>query len=141
VSGIVEPLKALKTRLTAASPGAAVPPASVAWPGINFTPTAGVRWYRATLIPGIPTTPEISTTARNRHVGIFQIDVFDPIGLGDGPAIEEGERIVSCFKRGTVLTESGVNVVVQKASVMTPIEEDSWYHVPVRIQFRADIAN
>lgn len=141
MSGITEPLKALKTRLTAASPGAAVSASSVAWPNVNFDPTTGTRWYRATIIPGIPTAPELSTSSRNRHIGIFQIDIFDPVGNGDGLAIEEGERIVACFKRGTTLTESGVVVMIEKAYLSTPIEEEEWYHVPVMIQFRANVAN
>ena len=141
MSGITEPLKALKTRLTAASPGAAVSASSIAWPNVSFTPTAGVRWYRATMIPGIPTAPELMTTGANRHIGIFQIDIFEPVGNGDGPAIEEGERIAACFKRGTALTESGVVVTIEKAYLSTPIEEESWYHVPVQIRYRADVAN
>lgn len=141
MSGTLEIRAALIQRLTAVAPGAAVPAASTAWENKTFTPTTGTRYYRATFLPGEPTVPEIGEGSPNRQVGVFQIDVFDPPNQGDVKTATEAERIVACFKRGTVLTYSGVSVQITQVYRKQGTAEDSWYHVPVIVMWRADVAN
>lgn len=141
MSGTYEVQAALITQLTAASPGAAVSAASVQWENRPFTPTIGTRWYRATFMPAEPSAAAVSASGANRHRGVFQVDVFDPPDLGHNAGVVEAERIVACFKRGTSLTYSGVTVVVDKAYRLPAVQEPEWYHVPVRVFFRADVTN
>ena len=131
---------ALITRLTAASPGAAIPAASIHFANKSFTP-GSVRWYRATFLPGIPVAAAIGAAGQNRHVGIFQVDLFEPKNIGDGLARVEAERIVACFKRGTVLTYSGVSVMIQESHREAGREDGDWFHIPVIIQFWGDVDN
>jgi hypothetical protein len=140
MSGTTEIRAALVTRLTAASPGAAIPAASVAWEGTNFVPAQGTRWYRSTFLPGEPVTETIGEPSQNRTRGVFQIDVFDTKGTGDAITTAECERLVTCYKRGTVLVYSGVSVYIEKAYRGIGQQEVDWYHIPVIVRWRADTA-
>ncbi len=141
MSGTTEIRAALIGRLVAASPGAGISSSSVAWENKDFNP-ASARWYRVAFLPGEPRAAAIGTDAQNRHVGIFQIDIMSPTGAGDVPAQTEAERIAACYKRGTVLTSSGVSVIIDKAYRMPGDSSDpAWYRIPVRVQWRADVDN
>ena len=143
MSGTTEVAAALRARLIAAAPGAAVPSASVAWENRAFTPTPGTRWYDAHVMTGKPSSVALSSDAANRHVGVFHVNVYDPPGGGDGAATAEAERIAACFKRGTVLTYSGVTVHIVSAHIERglPQADPAWFQVPVVIEWRADVAN
>ena len=141
MAGTTEIRQALISQLVAASPGAALPVASVAWENKNFTPTVGTRWYRATFLPGISVAAAIGDGAQNRHVGVFQVDVIDQKDTGDMLAQTEAERIITCYKRGTVLTYSGVSVRVERSYRLAANQEDEWFVIPVIIEYRADVAN
>jgi hypothetical protein len=143
MSGTTEVAAALRARLVAASPGAALAASSVAWENLPFTPTAGTRWYDAHVMTGKPLAAAISEAAANRHVGVFHVNVYDPAGTGEGAAAAEAERIAACFKRGTVLTYSGVSVHIERAYIERglPQADPAWFQVPVVIEWRADVAN
>jgi hypothetical protein len=142
MSGTAEVYAALKARLVAASPGAALPAASVAWENKKFTP-GSARWYRASFLPGQPRAAGIGEVAPNRHVGVFQVDTFDPPDKGDGPTTTEAERIAKAFARGTILTYSGVSVFIEGAYVSRiGVQPDpAWFQVPVKVFWRADVSN
>jgi len=142
MSGHTEILAALKSRLMAAAPGAAVASTSIAWENKAFKPVAGTRYYRATFLPGEPRAAAVGESAANRCVGIFQIDVFDPPNKLDVATRTEAERIAACFKRGTALVYNGVNVRIEKAYTTKGDSSDpAWFMVSVVVRWRADIAN
>jgi len=143
MSGTTEVAAALRAHLLAVSPGAAVASTSVAWENRAFTPTPGTRWYDAHVMTGKPSSVALSSDAANRHVGVFHVNVYDPPGGGDGAATAEAERIAACFKRGTVLTYSGVTVHIVSAHIERglPQADPAWFQVPVVIEWRADVAN
>jgi hypothetical protein len=69
------------------------------------------------------------------------MDVIDAKNTGDVSAQAEAERIAACFKRGTVLTYSGVNVRCERAYRGPAVQDDDWFFIPVLIEYRADVAN
>ena len=71
----------------------------------------------------------------------MQVDVCEPKNLGDALAGTEAERIATCYKRGTVLTYSGVSVRVERAYRGAAIPNEDWFMVPVLIEYRSDVAN
>lgn len=135
--------QALNSRLTSASPGAAVSASLVAWPNITFVPPATGMWYEVAYLPGESRASGIGADAQNRIVGIFQITVFSKTEIGEGTAITEAERIVACYKRGTVLTYSGTTVRIKRAwrGPAFVSTEPACFQVPVTISFWADVAN
>lgn len=139
--GTYEVAQAFRVRLTAAAPGAAVPAASVAWENKAFNVPAG-RYYRAFFLPGIPRAVGLSDVAENRHVGIFQIDIMEPLNAGDIQVHAEAERIAACYKRGTVLLFGGVYVRCQKSYTVRPAQDDEKrYRMIVRVEWVADVSN
>ncbi len=133
---------ALVARAIAVAPGAALPVSSVAWEGKKFTPVHGTRYYRATFLPGEPSQAELGDAGRNRHYGLFQIDVFEPANTGDAGAAAEAERIAAAYCRGTVLENSGVSVKCIK-SYRTPGDssDPAWFMVSAIVQWQADVGN
>lgn len=115
---------------------------SVAWPGKSFTPSASA-WYRVSYTTtDEPIAAEVGTAGRNRHTGMLQIDVFYPkANQGEGPVRQEGERIAATMKRGDVFTSGGQSVRITSSAASRCFEEEEWLHVPVKIWWRADVAN
>ena len=141
MSGTTEIRSALLTHVTAASPGCAISAASVSWENKGFIPAPKTRWYRATFLPGQQVAAAIGTAAANRNVGVLQLDVIDAKNTGDVSAQAEAERIAACFKRGTVLTYSGVNVRCERAYRGPAVQYEDWFFIPVLVEYRADVAN
>ena len=140
MSGSSDIASALKARLVAISPGAAIAQASIDFgEGIVFAPTTGQAWYRVTLLTGEPRPAALGDTAQNRHVGVFQISVFWPTGQTGGRA--EAERIADCYKRGTGLVYSGQVVQCEKAWLGTNAEDTDFVHWPVKVMYWADVPN
>lgn len=137
MSGTMEVQKALYQQSATALTGK-----DVAWPGKSFDP-GSTAWYRVSFVTTEqPLAAEVGPAGRNRHTGMLQIDVFYPkANVGEGPVRQEGERIAALFKRGTVLSHSGQNVRITSCAAGRCIEEDEWLHVPVKIWWRADVAN
>lgn len=140
MSGTAEVYAALKARLLAVSPGAAIPAASIAWENKAFTPTTGTRYYRATFLPGIPRSAGIGL-APMRHVGVFAVDIFEPAGRDHVAVTTEAERIVAAFQRGLALSYSGLVVHIDRSYVarIGAQPDPAWFQVPVRIEWRADV--
>jgi hypothetical protein len=141
MSGTTEIRAALVQRLTAVSPGAALSVSQVAWENKKYVPTIGTAWYRATFLPGQQVAAAIGTDSANRNVGVFQIDVVYPKDAGDVTAQAEAERIAACYKRGTMLTYSAVNVRCERAYRGPAVQEDDWFFIPVKVEYRADTTN
>lgn len=104
---------------------------------------AAEGWYELDMIPGEPYQSELGTNGRNRWVGIFQITVCVPLDSGKAMANARYDAIAGLFKRGTVF--SGVEVTrchrcPNLSSDMEGVETDH-YRLPVRVAYRADLAN
>lgn len=113
----------------------------VAWVNRGFEPTPGTAWYRPTFMPAEPSSPEIMASSPNRHVGVYQVSIFWPQNTGYLDAETKAAAIVAAFSRGTTLTYSGTAVRIERSWYERGIAEPDWYHVPVTIAWRSDIAN
>jgi len=140
--------KSLLSRLTAAAPGAAINASLVKWENLNpggktFVPPQTGLWYRAWFIAGEPTAAALGSEAKNRHVGIFQLDILcAPAGQGTKTVDDEAERIRKIFARGTVLSSDGQIVVVKKSWVVRPQQDEpAYFKQIVRVAWTADVAN
>lgn len=143
MSGAIEIETALRARLFAVAPGAAITAALVKNEGQAFTPPASGFWYQPFFLPGEPYAAGIGEAAANRHAGIFQVDVYGPANKGTKPTNDEAERVRSCFKRDIALTASGVVVRVVKSWTYRPESQGdpAWFRHIVRVQWTADVEN
>ena len=139
---------ALLSRLTAASPGAALSAALIKYENLNpagaiFVPPSAGLWYRAWFLDGEPVAAAVGDLAPNRHVGIFQIDVlYGPAGKGTKAVDDETERLRVCFARGTGLIYSGQIVEITKAWVVRPSQDEPAYFKQIlKTAWMADVPN
>jgi hypothetical protein len=111
----------------------------IAWENSQFEPTLGTRWIREVYAPAPMVQSSLGTAGYNRLTGVYFLDVFTPVGRGWKDAEELVEILLEAFPRGAVLTAGSVEVRVERSYRSEARVEDHWYHVPLAIEFRADI--
>ena len=106
----------------------------------TFTPAnwTDEGWYEIDFLPGESVQSELGTAGRNRWVGIYQITVCVKLNIGKDMANARYGAIATLFKRGTVF--SGVEIVKVYRGSPDDTASDH-YRLPVRIAYRADLAN
>ena len=123
---------ALSARLDTISP--AVP---TAWENYPFTPTADTLYLRETCIQGDSDAAAIGVAAMDFTLGIYQVDIFAPLNGGKNVALEQADIVADLFKRATILTYNGVDVVITKVSRGAgAVDANSTYwHLPIFVNF------
>lgn len=126
--------RALETHLAAMSPALAT-----AWENAQFQPTNGTPYQRAFMLYAAPDNSTLGCQ-RRREVGIFQITLCYPTGVGNSTAQSRAELVRDHFKRGTTVTHSGQSVLVTQTPSKTTLGVDGdRYMVAVTIPYSADI--
>lgn len=98
---------------------------------------AATPYQKCFLLPAEPDNEVAGTSMYLAH-GIFQITLLYPLGEGAGAAAALAETIRGRFKRGTTMTESGLNVLVTNTPlVASGFEDNRRWNVPVSIRWQA----
>lgn len=113
----------------------------IAWENTTFEPSVTQAYLRPTFLPAQPSAASIGLNGRNRQAGIYQVDVFVPVGGGSAESRRISGRIIDLFKRGTVLGLGDCHVQVESAGRRPARTEPDWYHVPVIINWFAYAQN
>lgn len=117
------------------------PAMEVSWPNVAFTPPAE-GYLRATHVPNTVNQVTLGDLGKNRHIGLFQIDVFWPQNAGDIAPMERAGAVAAHFKRGTVLTsESAVIRIIRPPSIAQALQSAPYIMIPVTIQYQVDASN
>ena len=117
-------------------------PIAIARTGLNYTPTSGTEFLRATHLPAATRALGNANTDSNEFRGLFQIDVFWPEGKGVVAAKEEAAAIIAHFARGTAMTHESQTVKISRPPYELPaIQDDGWIIVPVTIPYIAFASN
>lgn len=131
-------VEALMARLATLTLSPALP---VAWPNVDYTPPAA-GYLRVTHAPNTATQVTLGTEGKNRHIGIFQVDVMLPIIIGISTPMEKAGAVAAHFKRGTVLTKDGISVRITRPPEIRPaLQSLPYIQVPVIIRYQADADN
>ncbi len=112
---------------------------TTAWENNATQPTAA--HVRETFLPATSNAASLGTTGLNRIEGIYQVDVYSLYGGGVGATETTIQLVLAAFKRGDTLTNETTTVIIERAYRTTGMREGKWYHVPITIDWRADIAN
>lgn len=118
---------------------AMLPALATANENADFTPTTGTPYQKVNLLPAMV---DNSTMGINhyREVGVFQVTLCYPISAGTNAAYTRAELVKTQFKRGTTLTQGGVDVVViYTPSVSPPYQSGDRYCLPISIYYQSDI--
>ena len=134
-ASIVEGLLARLATLTLS------PAMSVAYPNVEFTPPED-GYLRAQHFPNTTNQITLGDTGENRHIGLFQVDVFWPKGAGEIAPKERAALVAAHFKRGTTITQDGLAIrIIQPPTVSGIINGDRFVQVPVTIPYQVDASN
>jgi hypothetical protein len=110
-------------------------PVNVAFPNIPFTPPANKQFFVLSFIPGEPNPAGMGTEAENRWDGVFQIDVYSPVGKGEDEVNAKYEALARLFERGACFDE----VIIQKVYCPSRDTEADTYRAVVRVEWTCDL--
>jgi hypothetical protein len=110
-------------------------PSNVAMPNISFVPPASKQFFVLSHLPSEPEPAGMGTEAYNRFTGLFQIDVYSPLGKGEDEVNAKYEALSKLFERGKCFDE----VVIQK--IYCPLREplNDVYRAVVRVEWVCDL--
>lgn len=124
---------ALETALLTISPSI-----SSAWENVPFTPVVGTPYQHVTLLTAEPDNPEFGRGYMER--GIFQVNLFYPIGDGAAAATARAALIRAKFERGVSFSAGGTTTTIDRTPSVGPGRiEDDRYFLPVKVRFYAHV--
>jgi hypothetical protein len=112
-------------------------PTNVAFPNVPFTPPVNKGFFVLSFLPGEPEPAGMGTEAHNRFEGLYQIDIYSPIGKGEDEVNAKYEALARLFERGKCFDD----VVIQKiyCPMREPEEELAVYRATVRVEWSCDL--
>ena len=121
---------ALETALNGMSPALAT-----AWEDHEAdTPEVGTPWQAVYLL-GADARPLEQGGKWHEEPGIFQVNLFYPLGTGPAAVETRAELVRSTFKHGSEFTSSGVTVVVSNVPAISKIDDPAWAARAVKVPF------
>lgn len=106
------------------------------WPNTQFDPpNPPAPWLRSNINEGDASRLTIGASTNSyRHPGVYTLQLFDALNVGDGPLTALADQAAALFQ-----SWYGVNVVCRTATVRT-IGDDGkgWYQINVIIPFYWD---
>jgi hypothetical protein len=125
---------ALESKLNALTPAL-----STAWEGVPFTPVSGTPYQSVNLLPSDTVNPSIGD-GHYREKGIFQVTLCYPANAGTKTATQRADLLCTHFKRGTTITNSGINVLIHKTPAKSQfITDGDRIRIAISIYWQADI--
>lgn len=112
----------------------------IAWPNTAFRPTKGTLYLRANNLPAVTEQAGLGTNGIDVHEGIYQVDVYAPLGEGRGAAEAKADAVADHFKRGTDLLYNGVTVRLGDVSRNAGLTEDDRFVISISINYMAHVA-
>ena len=98
---------------------------------------SGQTFTRATLLPSATRPLSVGINGRDQLSGLLQVDIFVPQDVGVAAANTLADQLVAHFGRGTQLIEAGVTTHIQRAWRQVGGRIETFYQVPVVIQWSA----
>ena len=108
----------------------------VAHENSEYTPTEGTLYIRPTNLPAGSAAVGMANTDSILTVGLYQIDVFAPLGNGAGPALVVADAIAEHFSRGLRLVNGDSTVVLGTPAQQPASTSGAWYMVSVVIPYQ-----
>lgn len=101
----------------------------------TYTPVEGTLYIRPTHLPAPPIPVGMAYTDSIRTPGLYQIDVFAPMGEGAGPALIVADAIAEHFSRGARLVNGDSTVVLGIPAQEPARPSGAWHMVSILIPF------
>lgn len=108
---------------------------SIAWENKNFEPVIGSQFVRPSLLPARTVGATLGASGTDENSGIYQIDIFSPLGEGKNESLTMADSIATHYKPGTELTYNGRLVRVLNVSRRGSVRVDGWMQTVVEIEY------
>lgn len=106
----------------------------IAWPNIEYEPVIGKCFAIPTLIPA--RTLNYDFENRYKYAGIYQIDVFVPIGSGNQQLYDIIKQLTTVFREETeIITIDNIVVSVMAIAKRKSERQESWYVGSIDVEY------
>ena len=110
---------------------------AVAWENVAFTPGTDT-YLRAFLLRGTTTSRDLAG-ANTHRVGVFQINVVAPIGVGSGAVETIGESIAALFPQNLRMVDADLTVIVTSPmAIHSGLPSEDRFTLPVSCRYICD---
>lgn len=115
------------------------PAISTAWENVAFTPVTGTAYQACYTLRAEPDNATIGD-GYYRERGIFQVNLFYPVGAGPATAEARAALVRAAFSRGTTLTSGTVSVQITATPEIGAgrADGDRWM-IPIKVRWSAGI--
>jgi hypothetical protein len=111
----------------------------VAWQNRTFTPPNNAVWMKESLLPMtslLTSFGGIGVDGLLQETGIYQVTVYVPVGTETKVVEDWASLLATTFKPGVVVVYDGLIARCESAQIAPPVQETSWFGVPVSIRYR-----
>jgi len=108
---------------------------NVGLPNIPFEPPKNSQYFILNFIPNEPTPSGLGTEAENTWTGIFQIDVFTPLGTGQAESEAKMKWLYKLYGRGKSFDDV---MVIKTYRAFQGVELTS-FRTTIRVEWRASL--
>lgn len=102
-----------------------------------YAPAAGTAWAEVFILPNQPSVASLGGGGLDAHDGIMQINLNYPAGDGAAAAKQKATTIRAYFYAGRIVSYGGQDVEIVSCGRGPGRNVDSWFRVPVTVQWRA----
>jgi hypothetical protein len=110
-------------------------PTNIAFPNRAFIPPETKQFFVLSFLPGGPEAAGLGVYAENRWYGLFQIDVYTPLGKGEDEVNAKYAALMNLFERGKCFDE----IVIEKTYCPMRETDVDAYRAVIRIEWVADL--
>ena len=108
---------------------------NVSLPNIKFDPPTNAQYFILNFLPGEPEPAGLGENAFNTWAGIFQIDVFTPLGTGQAEQTEKMKWLYKLYGRGKVFDQ----VTIRRTYRAFQGAELTSFRTTIRVEWRASL--
>jgi len=138
---MIDIYNALIQRLTTASI-TDIDASDIAYDNDDFDPANKDAWLSTNFIP-VERGGSSKTALSAEDTGLFQVDVFVPLNDATGGSKRYNLRalaivtdVLSAFPEHDTITYNGTNVEIEESTFAAPLISESWYQIPITINYR-----
>ncbi len=106
----------------------------VAWVNANFDPTGKSAWLATSFMPTGRGTATKDTVGIYDD-GIFQVDVFVPVGSYASKANTIAGDVLDAFLVNSTISYNGVKLTINDSTFAAPQLSEAWYQIPISINY------
>jgi len=96
-------------------------------------------WALLTYAPGEVMQTGIGEPSLERLYGVLMVDVYSAIANGRTAAVNAAASVMETFIRGLAIPVIGASLEIIRSYRLVAENDESWYHVPVRVEFKAEL--